>query len=206
MVPGPPRDETKRRKLLQLRDQGWPNAEIARRLGVSRQCIHQMLKTIGTVGQRPLRCAGCKGIISARALTGRVMKVLCLDCLTRRPDATFCQRLKALRLAAGLTQAELGRKSGVSKITIQSQEVGRNEPTRSNLAKLVAVLGEDLTRDLEPAQRPGGWTSEEEALLGTMPDEKVAERIGRSARTVHRRRTELGIPSTHDRRRREKHS
>lgn len=40
------------------------------------------------------------------------------------------------------------------------------------------------------------WTRREDALLGTLPDRKVAERVGRSAAVVWERRERLGIPRT----------
>jgi hypothetical protein len=53
-------------------------------------------------------------------------------------------------------------------------------------------------------RRPGGrpWTAKELRLLGTVPDEELAARIGRTAGAVRIMRTRLGIPSAEDRRRR----
>jgi hypothetical protein len=48
-----------------------------------------------------------------------------------------------------------------------------------------------------------GWTPEQLALLGTLPDAKLAARIGRSATAVRVMRTRQGIASACDRRRRE---
>lgn len=45
------------------------------------------------------------------------------------------------------------------------------------------------------------WKPEEIALLGTLPDEEVARKIGRAANGVRIKRTRLGIPSACDRRR-----
>ena len=58
---------------------------------------------------------------------------------------------------------------------------------------------------LRPPGRPGGrpWTPKELRLLGTMPDDELAERIGRTAKAVRQMRTGRGIPSAEDRRRRE---
>lgn len=39
------------------------------------------------------------------------------------------------------------------------------------------------------------WTPAQEALLGTVPDEEVARRIGRSEKGVREKREELGIPN-----------
>jgi hypothetical protein len=46
-----------------------------------------------------------------------------------------------------------------------------------------------------------GWTRERLALLGTLPDERLAARIGRTVTAVRVMRTRLGIPSARDRRR-----
>ena len=51
------------------------------------------------------------------------------------------------------------------------------------------------------AGRP--WSAEDESLLGTMPDEDVATRVGRSPEAVRQRRTGLGIPTFCDKRRKE---
>jgi hypothetical protein len=47
------------------------------------------------------------------------------------------------------------------------------------------------------------WTAEQLALLGTAPDEEIAERIGRTAHAVSAKRRKLGIPNRFDGRRRE---
>lgn len=39
------------------------------------------------------------------------------------------------------------------------------------------------------------WTPEEDALLGTMPDDEAAEALRRTRTAVHKRRCDLGIPS-----------
>jgi hypothetical protein len=40
-----------------------------------------------------------------------------------------------------------------------------------------------------------GWTAEEVALLGTMPDARLAGRLGRTVRAVARKRFDLGVPA-----------
>jgi hypothetical protein len=47
------------------------------------------------------------------------------------------------------------------------------------------------------------WTAKELRLLGTVPDDELAERIGRTAGAVRVMRTRRGIASAEDRRRRE---
>jgi hypothetical protein len=44
-----------------------------------------------------------------------------------------------------------------------------------------------------------GWTAEQLALLGTLPDEQVAKRIGRTPEAVRVKRGKLRIPSARDR-------
>jgi hypothetical protein len=46
-----------------------------------------------------------------------------------------------------------------------------------------------------------GWTAAQLALLGTLPDERLAACIGRTPTAVRVMRTRLGIPSACDRRR-----
>jgi hypothetical protein len=58
---------------------------------------------------------------------------------------------------------------------------------------------------LKPPQRPGGrpWTKKELDLLGSLPDGKLAARLGRTEMAVRVMRNRQGIPSAEDRRRRE---
>ena len=52
----------------------------------------------------------------------------------------------------------------------------------------------------DPGKR---WTAAERALLGTLPDEDLAGKLGRAANAVRIKRTRLGIASACDRRRKE---
>jgi hypothetical protein len=61
----------------------------------------------------------------------------------------------------------------------------------------------NLARHLRQYKRPDGWTAEQLALLGTVPDAELARRFGRTVDAVRLKRTRLGIPKTVDRRRRE---
>ena len=47
-----------------------------------------------------------------------------------------------------------------------------------------------------------GWKPEEVALLGTLPDDQLARRLGRSFGSVRQKRRRLKIPNLRDRRRR----
>ena len=51
------------------------------------------------------------------------------------------QRLRALRLAAGLTQADLARRTGIHRPNIARVEAGRHTPSLETLARLAAAIG-----------------------------------------------------------------
>jgi len=65
--------------------------------------------------------------------------VYCMNCLPR--TATFGQRLKACRLAAGLTLLALSKQSGVLWHQIGKYENGSVLPTWAAIAKLIRVFG-----------------------------------------------------------------
>ena len=56
------------------------------------------------------------------------------------PHAAFGQALRGLRLAAGLSQEQLGLESGVQRNFISLIETGQNQPTISTIFKLAAAL------------------------------------------------------------------
>ncbi len=58
------------------------------------------------------------------------------------------QRLRALRLQAGLTQAELARRTGIHRPNIARVEAGRHTPSLETLARLAAAIGVSTTRVL----------------------------------------------------------
>jgi GNAT superfamily N-acetyltransferase len=69
----------------------------------------------------PIRCRKCRAEITRlRAVADNNSPVYCADCLPG--DATLGQRLKTCRLSAGLTLAELERRSGVGRMLISSYE------------------------------------------------------------------------------------
>ena len=56
-------------------------------------------------------------------------------------ELPFGAALRRLRLAAGLTQEQLGLESGVQRNFISLIETGQNQPTISTIAKLARALG-----------------------------------------------------------------
>lgn len=83
-------------------------------------------------------------ILSAGALRRDAATALCLRCLAARPEAPFAQRLKALRLAAGLSRAELAQRSGLAPGSLRAYEDGRRKPQRRSVTHLARVLGDGL--------------------------------------------------------------
>ena len=88
----------------------------------------------------PPRCASCAGPLPKRS-----RGVRCPACVAADPSAPFAERLRALRLAAGLTQAELAARAGVSEAAVSAYECGRGRPRPRHLAALARVLGPALT-------------------------------------------------------------
>lgn len=57
-------------------------------------------------------------------------------------------RLRALRLEAGLTQAELARRTGIHRPNIARVEAGRHTPSLETLSRLASAIGVSTTRVL----------------------------------------------------------
>jgi hypothetical protein len=79
---------------------------------------------------------------------------------------------------------------------------GKPQP-RERVRRRVATKRERGTLYVPNRWAETGWTPEQLALLGTLPDGELAAQIGRSATAVRVMRTRLGIASACDRRRRE---
>lgn len=77
-------------------------------------------------------------------------------------DEAFGARLQRLRIDAGLNQADVAKRMGVSAPSISSWENGRARPKQGRMAKLAAILGVETS-----------------ALLDDSPDEEVQDLIDR---------------------------
>lgn len=140
---GPWPDPERHRRAAALRARGLTLAEIGRLLGATRQAAHYWL-THPPRGHPGTVCRGCGGAaVPAGARLRERGEGLCPVCLRRR-GATFARLLRAYRLAAGMTKAELGRRSGVVGSLLTDYEAGRSLPSSATLARLVAVLGAEL--------------------------------------------------------------
>ena len=130
-------DPRRQRLAAALRARGLTFAAIGRRLGVTPEAARQMALAAGRPA--PPRCASCAGPLPARS-----RGVRCPACVAADPDAPFAERLRALRLAAGLTGARLAALAGLSYTTIRNYEGGRGRPRPRLLAALARVLGGGL--------------------------------------------------------------
>jgi transcriptional regulator with XRE-family HTH domain len=68
----------------------------------------------------------------------------CPACVARQPRVRFGEVLRAYRLAAGLTHAELSRRAGVDHALLLAYERDRMQATWPILVNLVRVLGTGL--------------------------------------------------------------
>jgi transcriptional regulator with XRE-family HTH domain len=139
-------DLERRRTARALRARGLTLHEIALRFGVTKQAVWSLLndRPLRTAG-RAVSCTGCGALIlSPGALRRDAATALCLTCLRKRPDAPFAQRLKALRLASGLSRAELAERSEMAPGSLRAYEDGLRVPQDRTAGRLAAILGNDL--------------------------------------------------------------
>jgi transcriptional regulator with XRE-family HTH domain len=127
-------DLGRRRRAAELRARGLTFAEVGRKLGITRERARQVLLA------PPLPpCASCAAPLPAAARGGR-----CPACVAADPFAPFAERLRAFRLAAGLTQEGLAGRAGLTGGAVSSYERGRGRPRSGDRAALARVLGPGL--------------------------------------------------------------
>ena len=90
-----------------------------------------------------VRCRACRAAIcKMRQGFWLARPALCLDCLAKVPSAPFGERLRAFRLAAGLTVGELAGLVGVTASALHWYERDRRlRLPWGLLLKLTGVLG-----------------------------------------------------------------
>ena len=69
------------------------------------------------------------------------------------PQDAFGQALRGLRLAAGLSQEQLGLESGVQRNFISLIETGQNQPTISTIFKLATALDTKPSKMVAAAEK-----------------------------------------------------
>jgi DNA-binding XRE family transcriptional regulator len=148
MPRGKPPNLKRRQQIAEFRTAGLSLTEIDRRLGVSRQSVHQHLQRSGQTILRPgIICCVCGRMLGSRLRSASERSpVSCTACLP--PEATLGQRLRAYRMAAQLTPAELAARIGVVPARIYSWECDQKHPLPGNIARLGQVLGKACLRAL----------------------------------------------------------
>jgi ribosome-binding protein aMBF1 (putative translation factor) len=131
-------DRQRRRLAAELRAQGLSFGEIGLRLGITRQGAQRLTRTKTRAATRAdtASCVSCGA--DAPSGAGR-----CARCVVADTDSSFPERLRVLRLTAGLSQVELAARAGVSVSAVHCYEHGRR-PRAGKRAALAAVLGPGL--------------------------------------------------------------
>jgi len=138
-------DFRRRRHAADLRRQGLTESQIAKQLGCTKQNVSQLLRGQNAEPCYTLHCSGCSCVIAQGPPTLRLNgSAHCLDCLQKLPAPTLGQRLKAYRIAADLTQAELAERIGVQLMTVSCWERDLKTPVWRTIASLITVLGVDF--------------------------------------------------------------
>ena len=138
-------DLRRRRRAAALRARGLTLAEIGRQMHCTRQAVHHLLDSrLRQSRPRPRKtvaCPGCRAALPLPRFAHAGPPTLCLPCLARRARASFAQRLRAHRIAAGLSRAALAQKAGVVRRAVAYLERGVHRPQPGTLRKLAAALG-----------------------------------------------------------------
>jgi len=138
----------RRRQAAALRARGLTLAAIGRAMHCTRQAVHHLLdcrpRQSRPRPRKTIACPGCRAALPLPRFAHAGPPTLCLPCLARRPRASFAQRLRAHRIAAGLSRAALARKAMVALRTVTNLERGVHRPQPGTLRKLAAPLGIEL--------------------------------------------------------------
>jgi transcriptional regulator with XRE-family HTH domain len=139
----------RRRQAAKLRAQGLTLPEIGRRMGCSKQAVHYLLGLRGPAPRppKPVACPACGATAGTAPSAGDYAPALCLPCLAKQPQTPLGQRLRAHRLARGLSQEALAERAEVGASGIVQMERGERQPRPRTLRKLAEALGvgaEDL--------------------------------------------------------------
>jgi transcriptional regulator with XRE-family HTH domain len=146
-------DAKRRGSVAELRALGWTLEAIAKQLGISVFMVRSLLRSFPPHLRPSVACRTCgKVIVSAGVLHREEGDTLCVACTMRRPDMPFGHRLKAFRLAAGLTCASLAARAGMPTEFVRLYERLLRKPNLISRAKLARALG--LSLELLESGRP----------------------------------------------------
>ncbi len=93
-----------------------------------------------------MKCKACGAVIArGRVANKTAHDTFCLPCLAKHPKATFGERLRAYRVAAGLTRKELARRAQLPIHVVEYYDGGKSgDPQWSKVRRLALVLGVGL--------------------------------------------------------------
>jgi DNA-binding IscR family transcriptional regulator len=135
-------DHARRQQAAELRARGLTLAEIGRQLGVTRQDVFALLRHAPGPVPRGVPCTACHQLIPTPAARPEDRPgALCLRCLRRTPEATTGQRLRAYRLAAGLSRADVAWLAALDPTAVHPAEREKTQASPATLARLARVLG-----------------------------------------------------------------
>jgi DNA-binding IscR family transcriptional regulator/DNA-binding XRE family transcriptional regulator len=159
MTRGRPPDHARRQRAANLRARGLTLAEIGRQLGVSRQAVFALINYTALPVPCGVPCSACAVLIPFPAPTATDRPgALCLGCLGRTAGATAGQRLRAYRLAAGLTRADVAWLAGVHRSAAgraEQDQVGKDTDTLARLGRVLGLPGVPPACVLQPPPRAG---------------------------------------------------
>jgi DNA-binding XRE family transcriptional regulator len=137
-------DGERYRKVAELRSWGWTLAAIGERFGLTYHQVHYILK-VGPPPARPaILCCACGSAIAAARHPCDEGETHCVACVLRWPGATLGQRLRAFRLASGLSCTDLAGRAGIAAIRVRDYERGVKKPNLTTKARLARALGVSL--------------------------------------------------------------
>jgi transcriptional regulator with XRE-family HTH domain len=146
----------RRRQAAELRAQGLTLPEIGRRMGCSKQAVHYLLGLRGPAPRppKPVACPACGTDLGPAPSALDYAPPLCLPCLSKRPRTPLGQRLRAHRIARGLSRQALAERAGVGPAGITQMERGARQPRPRAMRKLAQALGVEA-EELLPGRKGG---------------------------------------------------
>lgn len=139
---GRPTTRDKYPQVIALAGQGWTRRQIAEHLDLTPEWVRCILAEHGlTVSMRILKCRQCGTPVTSGHKAERNEETLCKFCLLKQDHPAFADRLRAFRLAASLSQAQLSQLTGLSQAAIGIYERGQGQPTLESVRKLAHGLG-----------------------------------------------------------------
>jgi DNA-binding XRE family transcriptional regulator len=112
-------------------------------MGCTKQAVHYLLGLRGPTPRppKPVACPACGATAGTASSAGDYAPALCLPCLAKRPQTPLGQRLRAHRIALGLSRKALAERAGVGASGITPMERGERPPRPRTLRKLAEALG-----------------------------------------------------------------